>query len=94
MGEESKIVVQTHSAKSTGDLYSKVIKERKKHDVKGKNMESDNKNLEPSMRKYETFNRRLTRSMISLSVPRTIEQSSEPIVVEDNSDNEDESPPH
>ena len=31
--------------------------------------------------------------MISLSVPRTIEQNSEPIVVEDNSDNEDESPP-
>ena len=31
--------------------------------------------------------------MISLSVPRTMEQSSEPIIVEDNSDNEDESPP-
>ena len=31
--------------------------------------------------------------MISLSVRRTIEQSSEPIAVEDNSDNEDESPP-
>ena len=30
---------------------------------------------------------------MSLSVPRTIERSSEPIVVEDNSDNEDESPP-
>ena len=45
------------------------------------------------MRKSETLNRRFTRSMISLSVPRTMEQSSEPIVVEDNSDNEDESPP-
>ena len=32
--------------------------------------------------------------MISLSVPRTMEQSSEPIMVEDNSDKEDESPPH
>ena len=45
------------------------------------------------MRKSETINRRITRSMISLSIPRTIEQSSEPIIVEDNSDNEDESPP-
>ena len=45
------------------------------------------------MRKSEMLNRRLTRSIISLSVPRTIEQSSEPIVLEDNSDNEDESPP-
>ena len=56
-------------------------------------MEGDNKTLEPSTRKYETFNQRFTRSMISLSVPRTMEQSSEPIIVEDNSDNEDESPP-
>ena len=32
--------------------------------------------------------------MISLSFPRTMEQSSEPIFVEDNSDKEDESPPH
>ena len=45
------------------------------------------------MRKSETLNQRFTRSMISLSVPRTIQQSSEPIIVEDNSDNEDESPP-
>ena len=45
------------------------------------------------MRKSETLNQRFTRSMISPSVPRTMEQSSEPIVVKDNSDNEDESPP-
>ena len=69
------------------------MEEREKHEVKGKNMEGDNKTLEPSMRKYETLNRRFTKSMISLLVPRTIEQSSEPIVVEENSDNEDESPP-
>ena len=87
------MVVQTHPAKSTGDLYSKVMEERKKYEVKGKNLEGDNKTLEPSMRKSETYNRRLTRSMISLLVPRTIEQTSEPIVVEDNSDNKDESPP-
>ena len=88
------MVVQTHSAKSTGNLYSKVMEEREKHEVKGKNLEGDNKTLEPSMRQSEMLNRRFTRSMISLSVPRTIEQSSEPIVVEDNSDNKDESPPH
>ena len=46
------------------------------------------------MRKSEILNRRIIRSMISLLVPRNIEWSSEPIVVEDNSDNEDESPPH
>ena len=45
------------------------------------------------MRKSKIFNRRLTSSMISLLVPRTIERSCEPIVVEDNSNNEDESPP-
>jgi len=67
---------------------------REKHELKGENLEGDNKPLEPSTRKYETTNRRFTRSMISLSVPRTMEQSSEPIIVEDNSDNEDESPPH
>ena len=32
--------------------------------------------------------------MISISFPRTMEQSSEPIIVEDNSDKEDEYPPH
>ena len=94
VGEGSKMVVQTHSAKSTGDLYSKVMEERKKHEVKGKNLESDNKTLEPSMRNSKTFNGRLTTSMISLSVLRTLEESSEPIVVEDNSENEDESLPH
>ena len=87
------MVFQMHSAKSTGDLYSKIMEEREKHRSKGKNLEGDNKTLEPSMRKSESLNRRFTRSMISLSVPRTMEQSSEPIVVEDNSDNEDESPP-
>ena len=56
VGEESKIVVQTHSTKSTSDLYSKEIEERNKHEVKGKNLESDNKTLEPSMRKSEMFN--------------------------------------
>ena len=45
-----------HPAKSTGDLYSKVMEERKKHEVKGKNLEGVNKNLEPSMRKSKTFN--------------------------------------
>ena len=93
VGEGSKVVVQTHSAKSTSDLYSKVIEQRKKYEEKGKNPVGDNKTLESSMRKSEIFNRRLTRSMISISVPRTIERSCEPIVVEDNSNNEDESPP-
>ena len=32
--------------------------------------------------------------MIGISVPRTMKRSSEPIVVEYNSDNEDEYPPH
>ena len=73
MGEESKIVVQMHSAKSKGDLYSKEIEERKKHEVKGKNLESDNKTLEPSMTKFETFNQRITRSTISVLVRRTLE---------------------
>ena len=45
------------------------------------------------MRKSEMLNQRLTRSMISLSVLKTIEQSCEPIIVEDNSNNEDEYPP-
>ena len=94
MGEGSKMVFHTHSAKSTGDLYSKIMEEREKHEVKGKNMEGDNKTLEPSIRQYEMLNQRFTRSMISVLFPRTMEQSSEPIVVEDNSDNEDESPPH
>ena len=39
------------------------------------------------------LNQRLTRSMISLSVLKTIERSCEPIIVEDNSNNEDEPPP-
>ena len=94
MGEGSKVVVQKHSSKSTGDLYSKVMEQRKKYEEKGKNPVGDNKTLESSMRKFEILNRRLTRSMISLLVPRTIAQSSEPIVVEDNSNNEDEYPPH
>ena len=93
MGEGSKIVFQKHSAKSIGDLYSKVMEERTKHEETGKNPVGDNKFFESSMRKFERLNRRLTRSMISLSVPRTIERSSEPIEVEDNSDSEDESPP-
>ena len=82
-----------HSAKSTCDLYSKVMEHRKKYEEKGKNPVGDNKNLESSMRKSEMLNQRLTRSIISLSVPRTIERSCEPIVVEYNSNNEDESPP-
>ena len=69
------------------------MEERNKHEEKGKNLVGDNKNFESSMRKSEILNRRLTRSMISLSVPRNIERSSEPIVVEDNSDNKDKSPP-
>ena len=44
-----------HSDKSTGDLYSKVMEEREKHEVKGKNLEGDNKTLESSMRKSETL---------------------------------------
>ena len=49
---------------------------REKHELKGKNMEGDNKPLELSTRKSEMMNRRFTRSMISLSVPRTMEHSS------------------
>ena len=88
------MVFQTHSTKLTGGLYPKIMEEREKHESQGENLEGDNKPLEPSMRKYETTNQRFTRSMISLSFPRTMEQSSEPIIVEDNSDREDESPPH
>ena len=60
---------------------------------KRENPVDDNKILESRVRKLEMLNRRLTRSMIGLSVPKTIERSCEPIIVEDNSNNEDESPP-
>ena len=40
-----------HSAKSTGDFYSKVMEQRKKYEEKGKNIVGDNKTLESSMRK-------------------------------------------
>ena len=93
VGEGSKVVVQRDSAKSTCDLYSKVMEQTKKYEEKGKNPVADNKTLESNLRKSEILNRRLTRGMISLSVPRTIERSCEPIVVEDNCNNEDESPP-
>ena len=94
VGEGTKTVFQTHSAKLRGDLYPKIVEERGKHELKGENMEGDNKPLEPSTRKSKTTNRRFTRSMISLSIPRIMEQSSEPSFVEDNIDKEDESPPH
>ena len=57
-------------------------------------MVGDDKTLSLSTRKYETINQRFARSMIGISVPRTMKRSSEPIVVEYNSDNEDEYPPH
>ena len=56
VGEGSKMVFQTHSAKLTGDLYPKIVEERGKHELKGENMEGDNKPLELSMIKSETIN--------------------------------------
>ena len=46
------------------------------------------------MGKYETTSRRFTRSMVSLSIPKTMEHNSEPIFVKDDSEQENESPPH
>ena len=56
VGEGSKMVFQTHSAKLTGDLYPKIMEEREKHELKGENLECDNKPLEPSTTKSETTN--------------------------------------
>ena len=69
------------------------MEQRKKHEEKRKNLVDGKKILESRVRKSKMLNRRLTRSMISLSVPKTIEQNCEPIIVEDNSNNENESPP-
>ena len=44
------------SAKLTGDLYPKIMEEREKHELKGKNLEGDNKPLELSMIKSKTIN--------------------------------------
>ena len=46
------------------------------------------------MGKYETTSGRFTRSMVSLSIPKTMELNSEPIFVKDDSEQENKSPPH
>ena len=47
VGEGSKMIFQTHSTKLTGDLYPKIVEEKGKNELKGENLEGDNKPLEP-----------------------------------------------
>ena len=65
-----------------------------KNELRGGKLEDYNKLLEPILGKYETTSRIFTRSMVSLSIPKTMEQNSEPIFVNDDSEQENEYPPH
>ena len=65
-----------------------------KNELRGVKLKDDNKILEPVMGKSETTSRRFIRSMVTLSIPKTMEQNSEPIFVKDDSVQENESPPH
>ena len=68
------------------DSHPKTVSGEGKNKLRWEKLEDDNKSLEPVLGKSETTNRRFTWSMVSLSIPKTMEQNSEPIFVKDDSE--------
>ena len=94
MKDKGKTLFKPHSINLSFDSHPKTMSREGKNELRGVKLKDDNKHLEPVMGKYETTSRRFTRSMVSLSIPKTMEQNSEPIFVKDDSEQENESPPH
>ena len=92
--DKGKTLFNTHSINLSFDSHPKTMSEEGKNKLRGVNLKDDNKLLEPVMGKSETTSRRFTRSMVILSIPKTMEHNSEPIFVKDDSEQENESPPH
>ena len=92
--DKGKSLFKPHSVNLSFDSHPKTMSGKGKNKLRGVKLKDDNKLLEPVMGKSETTSQRFTRSMVSLSIPKTMEQNSEPIFVKDDSEQENESPPH
>ena len=92
--DKGKSLFKPHSVNLSFDSHPKTMLGEGKNELRGEKLEDDNKFVEPVLGKSETTSRRFTGSMVSLSIPKTMEQNSEPIFVKDDSEQDNESPPH
>ena len=81
-----KSLFKPHYVNLSLDSHPKTVSGEGKNKLRWEKLEDDNKSYEPVLGKSETTNRRFTWSMVSLSIPKTMEGDSEPIFVKDDSE--------
>ena len=94
MKDKGKSLFKPHYVNLSLDSHPKKMSREGKNKLRGEKLEDDNKFVELVLGKSETTSQRFTRSMVSLSIPKTMEHNSEPIFVKDDSEQENDSPPH
>ena len=92
--DRGKSVYHDHPVELKFYSQPDIMTKKGKNEVGQIKAKGDSKLLELTVGKFERINRRFTRSIASLSIPKTMEQNAEPIFIEVYSDQEDESPPH